>query len=128
MIRYLSLEEVIYIYSEVIEKTGGQAGIAEEKLLENVLEKPMVQFEGEEIYPDVFTKSAVLMYAMVTSRPFVDGNKRTALACAIFLLKANGYQVVSAQENIVEVIKGTSEGKYHVDYLVNWLKRNTVLR
>ncbi|NLP40817.1 MAG: type II toxin-antitoxin system death-on-curing family toxin [Veillonellaceae bacterium] len=127
MIRYLNLEEVIYIYSEIIERTGGQAGIAEEKVLENVLEKPMVQFEGEEIYPDIFTKTAVLMYAMVNSRPFVDGNKRAALACTIFLLKANGYQIVSSQDNIVEVIKGTSEGKYHVDYLVNWLKRNTVL-
>ncbi|MGI6093202.1 MAG: type II toxin-antitoxin system death-on-curing family toxin, partial [Negativicutes bacterium] len=72
MIRYLNLEEVIYIYSEIIERTGGQAGIAEEKVLENVLEKPMVQFEGEEIYPDIFTKTAVLMYAMVNSRPFVD--------------------------------------------------------
>lgn len=126
MIRYLSLEEVIYIYSELIEKTGGEAGIAHEQVLESVLEKPMVQFEGEEIYPDIFTKAAVLMYAMITNRPFVDGNKRLALACALFVIKANGYQVVSSQDNIVEIVKGVEDGRYHVDYIVNWLKKNTV--
>lgn len=126
MIRYLSLEEVIYIYSEIIEKTGGQAGIAAEQSLESVLEKPMVQFEGEEIYPDVFTKAAVLLYSIVTKRPFVDGNKRVALACTLVLLKANGYQIVSSQDNLIDIVQGAEAGRYHVDYLMNWFKKNTV--
>lgn len=126
MIRYPSLEEVIYIYSEVIERTGGQAAISEEKVLENVLAKPLVQFEGEELYPDLFTKAAVLLYSMIASRPFVDGNKRMALLCALFILRTNGYHLVTSQDSIVETILGTANGRYHVDHLVNWFKKNAV--
>lgn len=126
MIRYPSLEEVIYMYTEVIERTGGQAAISEEKELENVLAKPLVQFEGEELYPDLFTKAAVLLYSMIANRPFVDGNKRMALLCALFILRANGYHLITSQDNIVETILETANGRYHVDHLVSWFKKNAV--
>lgn len=126
MIRYPSLEEVIYIYSEVIERTGGKAAISEEMVLESVLEKPMVQFEGEELYPDLFTKAAVLLYSMIVNRPFIDGNKRMALLCALFIIRTNGYHLIASQDNVVETVLGTANGRYHVDHLVNWFKKNSI--
>lgn len=124
--RYLSMEEVIYIYSEVVQRTGVEPGIRDDSLLEGILAKPLVAFEGEELYPDIFTKIAVLMYAMVNSKPFASVNKPTALMCALFLLRANGYNIVATQDNLVELANGTESGKYHVDHLVNWFRRNAV--
>lgn len=124
--RYLSLEEVIYIYSEVVSRTGAQAGINDESLLDSILAKPLVAFEGEELYPDIFTKVAVLMYAMVNSRPFASANKPTALLCALFLLRANGFHIISTQDSLAELAEGTELGKYKVDHLVNWFRRNAV--
>lgn len=124
--RYLSLEEVIYIYTEIIQRTGGQPGIAEENILENVLAKPLVTFEGEELYPDIFTKTAVLLYAMINSRPFVEGNKRTALLCALFILRANGYHVVASQDSIADLVEGAENGHYQVDNLVGWFQKNSI--
>ncbi len=124
--RYLSLEEVIYLYSEIVQRTGAQPGINDDGLLETILAKPLVAFEGEELYPDIFTKVAVLMYAMVNSKPFASANKPTALMCALFLLRANGFNIISTQENLVELTDGTENGKYKVDHLVNWFRRNAV--
>lgn len=124
--RYLTLEEVIYIYSEVVSRTGAQAGINDESLLDGILAKPLVAFEGEELYPDIFTKVAVLMYAMVNSRPFASANKPTALLCALFLLRANGFHIISIQDSLVELAEGTENGKYKVDHLVNWFRKNAV--
>lgn len=124
--RYLELEEVIYIYTEIIQRTGGQAGITNEKALESILAKPLVAFEGEELYPDLFTKTAVLAYAFIHSRPFLDGNKRIAILCAMFLLRSNGYQVTASQDSLYELVMGTEAGKLQVDHLVNWFRKNTV--
>ena len=124
--RYLSLEEVIYIYSEIVQRTGAEPGISDDAVLEGVLSKPLVAFEGEELYPDIFTKVAVLMYAMVNGRPFASVNKPTALLCALFLLRANGFHIISTQDNLVELADGTETGKYKVDHLVNWFRRNAV--
>lgn len=124
--RYLDLEEVIYIYTEVIQRTSGQPGLKDERLLESVLAKPLVTFEGEELYPDLFTKVAVLMYAIITCKPFVDGNKRTAVICAMFILRSNGYQIISSQDSLIELVTGAAAGKYQVDQIVRWFKKNAV--
>lgn len=124
--RYLELEEVIYIYTEVIQRTSGQAGLSDEKILESILAKPLVTFEGEELYPDLFTKVAVLMYAFINSRPFIDGNKRTAILCAMFMLRSNGYHVAVSQDSLFELAIGTESGKLQVDHLVSWFRKNAI--
>lgn len=124
--RYLEIEEVIYMYTEIIQRTGGQAGLNDERLLESILAKPLVTFEGEELYPDLFTKVAVLMYAIITGRPFIDGNKRTAIICAMFILRSNGYQVIAPQDSFVELAIGAEAGKHQVDQIVRWFRKNAV--
>jgi death on curing protein len=122
--RYITLEEVIYIYTEIIRRTGGEPGIEEETALEAVLSKPMVTFEGEELYPDVFTKAAVLMFAFINTRPFVEGNKCTAVICTLFILKLNGYHIIAPQESLVELAVGIEKGTYKVDHLITWLRNH----
>ncbi len=122
--RYLTIEEVIYLYSEVVQRSGAQPGINDERLLDSILAKPMVAFEGEELYPDIFTKVAVLMYAIINSKPFASANKPTAMACALFLFRANGYHIIATQESLVELVEGTEQGRYKVDHLVNWFRKN----
>ena len=124
--RYLSLEEVIYIYTELIQRTGGQPGIRDEKILEEVLAKPLVAFEGEELYPDLFTKVSVLMYALVNSKPFVSGNKRIAVMCGLFILRSNGYQLIVKQDKLIDVVMGIENGSYTVDYLISWFQKNSL--
>lgn len=123
--RYLTMEEIIYLYSETVQRTGGVPGISDEAALESILAKPLVTFEGEELYPDIFTKVAVLLYAMITRKPFTADNKPTALMCALFIMRSNGYNIVATQESMVDLVEGTDAGRYTVDHLVNWFRRNT---
>ncbi|MDR3564598.1 MAG: type II toxin-antitoxin system death-on-curing family toxin [Negativicutes bacterium] len=124
--RYLTQEEVIYIYSETVQRTGDIPGIKDEAALENILNKPLVTFEGEELYPDIFTKVAVLLYAMIVNKPFASANQQTALMCALFLLRSNGYNVIATHGGIIELMEGASAGKYTVDHLVTWFRKNAI--
>lgn len=120
--RYLQLEEVIYIYTEMTQRCGGEAGLRDEAALEMVLNKPQVTFDGEELYPDLYTKAAVLMYALLQNKPFVAGNRQMALLLGMFLLRVNGYHVVATQDVLVELMLGIEAGTYKVDQLVSWLR------
>jgi death-on-curing protein len=126
-VRYLSLEELIYIYTQIIQHSGGRPGIKDESLLESTLAKPLVNFEGEELYPDIFTKIAVLIYTIINNRPFIEGNKRTAIMAALLIFRANGYSLQATQDQLVDLAREIESGSYKVDHLVNWLRKNAVL-
>ncbi len=45
---------------------------------------------GQPVYPSDVQRAGVLFHGIVTSHPFVDGNKRTATATAILFLTMRG--------------------------------------
>ncbi len=77
-VRYLSLHEVLIIHEFAIEEFGGSSGIMSLERLGGSVETPKQQIFGEELYPDLFSKAAILFFLLVKNHCFVDGNKRTA--------------------------------------------------
>lgn len=59
-------------------------------LLESALAQPEASFAGEWLHGDLFAMAAAYAYHLCQNHPFVDGNKRTALACALVFLALNG--------------------------------------
>ena len=84
--RYLSLQEVISLHSLLITQTGGSSGLRDHGALESAVAQPEASFGGEELYPDLASKTAALGHALIQNHPFVDGNKRIGhAAMEVFL-------------------------------------------
>ncbi|MCP4422486.1 MAG: hypothetical protein GY805_38240 [Chloroflexi bacterium] len=79
MIRYLTPQQVLFIHSRLIATTGGEHGIRDLGLLESAVARPRATFDGADLYPDLFLKTAVFMESLSPNHPFVDGDKRTAI-------------------------------------------------
>jgi len=80
---------------------------------------------GKSIYPHILQRAAVLMHSIINFHPFVDGNKRAALLATNFYLHWNGYKLViprDADDFTIDVAKG----KFGLNDILSWLKRNTV--
>lgn len=123
----LSIEELKYIHDTMLERYGGLAGERNAGMLEYVCEKPFLNTFGQEQYPGLFIKAAVLMYALARGHYFNDGNKRTAsMATYVFLLK-NGYELVVTEEELYETIIKVAVGDIKEDTLETWLKKNSQL-
>jgi len=86
---YLTAEQVLFIHARIIEETGGAHGVRDLGLLESAAARPQATFDGEDLYPDLFTKAAALMHALIQNHPFVDGNKRTGTVAAGLFLEIN---------------------------------------
>jgi len=73
-------------------------GILNPSFLSSALGEPKQTFNMEDLYPDIFSKAAVLMRSLIMNHPFIDGNKRTATMATIVFLEQNGY-IVTAPDN-----------------------------
>ena len=81
-----TVEAVKAIHAEVLAAHGGGAGLREEALLESAVAAPQATMMGEPLFTDPVEIAAAYLFYLCRNHPFVDGNKRTALAtCLVFL-------------------------------------------
>ncbi len=71
--------------------------------LESCLEQPFQQFEGQDLYPSLTDKAAILFYLITKNHPFENGNKRMAVTITLVFLFKNGYWVKMQAENLYKI-------------------------
>ena len=83
-----TVEAVKAIHAEVLAAHGGGAGLREEALLESAVAAPLATMMGAPLFTGPVEIAAAYLFYLCRNHPFVDGNKRTALAtCLVFLSK-----------------------------------------
>ena len=88
-LKYLTVEAVKAIHREVLAAHGGAAGIRNETLLESAVAAPQATMTGQPVISDPIEIAAAYLFYICRNHPFVDGNKRTALAASLVFLEAN---------------------------------------
>ncbi len=122
MTKYLSAEQLLFLHSRVIEETGGTHGVLDLGMLLSALASPRATFEGKELYPDLFTKTAALMDSLVRNHPFVDGNKRSAIAAAGIFLLINHQRLLVENSEMVRFTLDCAQSRLSLDEITAWLK------
>jgi death-on-curing protein len=96
-LRHLTTNAILEIHREVLQAHGGRPGLRDGALLESAVAAPQATFEGQPLIEDPIEIAAAYLFYLCRNHPFVDGNKRTALAACLVFLSANG---VLADERI----------------------------
>ena len=78
------------IHAEVIAAHGGSPELRDEALLESAVAAPQATMMGEPLIADAMDIAAAYLFYLCRNHPFVDGNKRTALATCLVFLSENG--------------------------------------
>lgn len=85
-------------------------------------------FGGEEVYPDLAMKAAVLCWHLVKNHPLPDGNKRVGYLCMVAFLKRNGlrWRLAPDDPDAAEaVIRGVAAGTVSREELCAWVRERT---
>jgi death-on-curing family protein len=62
-------------------------------------------YGGQFLHTSVFQMATAYAFHLAENQPFIDGNKRTALSCALLFLQLNGFTVSSDHnERMVEAM------------------------
>ena len=108
---FLTLAEAIEIHADQIHRYGGQAGLRDLALLESALAQPEASFAGEWLHGDHYAMAAAYAYHLCQNHPFVDGNKRTALAAALVFLELNAVTILDPRGRLKNAMIRIASGK-----------------
>ena len=88
---FLTLDEILSPYGDQIRRHGGSSGVRDMGLLESALGTVMATFDGSFLHETLFEMAAAYLFHISRNHPFIDGNKRTAIAAALTFLEVNGF-------------------------------------
>jgi len=108
---FLTLEEVLAIHEERIRHYGGLFGVRDLGLLQSAIGTVEATFDGAFLHGTVFEMAAAYLFHIARNHPFVDGNKRTALACALAFLSLNDVRIVAEPDVLYDLVIGVATGK-----------------
>jgi len=126
--RYLSLQEVISLHSLVIAQNGGSSGLRDRGALESAVAQPEASFGGQDLYPDLASKTAALGHSLIQNHPFVDGNKRTGHAAMEVFLLLNGHEIDASVDDQEKIIIDVASGKVSRIELSEWISKHMVAK
>jgi len=92
-ILFLTLAEVIEIHKDQMQRYDGRAGIRDINLLSSAIAVPYASFSKKFLHEDIYEMAAAYAFHISQNHPFIDGNKRTALASALVFLEMNGVSI-----------------------------------
>jgi death-on-curing protein len=113
--------DVLAIHADQIDRFGGAPGLRDAGTLEAALFRPQTGY-----YADVVEEAAALWESLSQGHPFVEGNKRTALAAMHVFLTINGIELcASAQATYGFIMELYDADSFRFPALVAWLGANT---
>ncbi len=120
---FLTIAEVVEIHKDQIERYGGHAEIREYDLLCSSVSAPKASWAGQYLHDDLFDMAAAYIFYICQDHPFMDGNKRTALASGLVFLELNGISIIDNERVLYDVVMEVALGNMHKVYVGDILRR-----
>lgn len=122
-LHYLNIEEVITLHEYAIQRFGGLLGVRDRGRLEAAIAAPQQTMFGDELYPDIWSKAAIVILLLIKNHPFIDGNKRVGLYAMLRFLEINGYTFSEiSNDELYEFTLKVATSSLDKDDIAAWLK------
>lgn len=104
--------------------------------LEASLSSPRQAFGGQEVYPTLEEKAAILFYSLIQNHCFPNGNKRISTATLLVFLYMNGHWLNASSAELAEwAIRIASSGEKNppekindiMPQLIAWLQKHLIV-
>lgn len=122
MPRFLTLSEVLVILQDQLRRYGGAYGVRDLSLLSSAIAMPQTTFEGKFLHRDLYQQAAAYAFHICQNHPFLDGNKRAALASALVFLDLNGIEINDPRRQLYHLMINVAKGKTSKEQIATQLK------
>lgn len=122
---FLTLDEVVEIHRDMIERYGGSAGIRDLDLLESAIAMPQAGMGDQYFHSTLFEMAAAYLFHIVQNHPFVDGNKRVGAMAAFVFLKLNGFAMNAKEAEFERMVRQIAEGQSKKAQIAIFFQQNT---
>ena len=120
-LRWLTTRGLSAIHDDLIERYGGIHGMRDTGALESAVARPrqLASYGGSTTVPKL---AAAYAWALLRNHPFVDGNKRVALAAIVIFLDLNGWDWTASEIEETAVILGAAAGEIKERAWIGWVE------
>ncbi|NJN18223.1 MAG: death-on-curing protein [Oscillochloris sp.] len=125
---YLTRDDILDLHTYAIERYGGLLGIKSQDRLQSVVNAPRQVMFGDELYPDLCSKSAVMVYLLLKSHPFVTMNELTAVLVLLRFLAINraALRPEIGPSELAWLFRALNHSDLDKDGLEEWLRNSVV--
>lgn len=120
----LSINDVIDIHNEMINRYGGLSGIRDENLLKSVCNGVYQTYDGIELYDSVIKKASKLLFDFCTYQIFLDGNKRTGLGVCLALLEENKLALTLTPTKLYDFVINIANNNCTLKEVIDTIENN----
>lgn len=107
MTSYLTVEQTLAVAGRAV---GGPVAVRDRGLLDAAVHRPRAVVSGQDVYPDLFTKAAALLHALVTFRPLLAGNERLAWLATYVFCARNGVELDAVDVDAYDLVMAVAAG------------------
>ena len=122
-LRWLTANAVAAIQEELIARYGGVPGLRAAGLLESAVARPqhLAAYRRNVTVPAL---AAAYGWGLLRNHPFVDGNKRIALAAMVVFLDLNGWELTCSQAEETAMVLRAAAGEMNENVWGKWVGRS----
>jgi death-on-curing protein len=124
-IKFLTLSEVLLILDDQIKNYGGIYGIRDINLLSSAIYMPESSFRGQYLHETIPAMAAAYAFHICQNHPFIDGNKRAALASSLVFLDINGYELNCENETLYNKIMNVAKSETKKEELIIFFEKHS---
>jgi death-on-curing protein len=125
MIKFLTLSEVLLILEDQIRNYGGIYGVRDRNLLSSAIYMPESSFDGKYLHETVPAMAAAYTFHICQNHPFIDGNKRVALASSLVFLDINGHELNCKNETLYNKVMDVAKGEIKKEELIKFYEKHS---
>lgn len=122
---FLGIDEVLRIHERVTREFGGHDGVRDRGLLESAVAMPSAGLGGTYLHDGIQAMAAAYLFHLCQNHPFLDGNKRVALATAEMFLNLNGVGFTATGAQLEKLTLDVAAGTMTKDSLTRFFRKHT---
>jgi death on curing protein len=120
-----TVENVLFLHTVAIETFGGPEGVRDLESLHAAVARPWGSSFGQDHFSTPFDKAAALAESLIRRHPFIDGNKRTAMYAAAYLLETFDYELETEQSDLEDFAVNVARGTFESDEIALWFENHS---
>jgi death-on-curing protein len=117
------MSEVLRILEDQIRNYGGAYGVRDLNLLSSAIYMPQASFQGVYLHTTIPSMAAAYAYHICQNHPFIDGNKRVALATSLVFLDINNYDFLCDENTLYNEIMSLAKSEITKEELIYFYEK-----
>jgi death-on-curing protein len=122
MTEHLSVEQVLSLHQSLVGHLN-DAGVRDLRALESAVSRPTATFDGADLYASLDVKAAALIAGLITTAPFVERNRETAIIAGECFLIANGASLTATDKDLEPIAASVGAAEVGIEALAVWIRQ-----